>query len=528
MTDLSKSTSEPPAQGAVSKKPAQKAPQLTIENVAELGFENELIRFAIFHTYGSIWEAANVLLRFRSDNPAQCDMQGTATSSKRVEKSNNETMQKSSTVEEAVDRGKSQSKEVAENAVGASTIANTVEEAKPTLPSNKSASIVRSRDAPTSCWPPGLQSHQSKRKQLVSSWKRDIKSAARLPAQNTTTIEGQHIQVSNNIPDNETQTATDSTEGKSKMDSTTIKTGTIIAKPTNLEKDASGSGIKRKLEIVEISDDDSDDGGADFDRHDSFQLKEESIAAENIAAYDDSTKVPNDSTSEQEPNLSPLVNDGAWRTETIAWANELFQKSKSHVKVSGTSDPPHHATCFKRGLQEKTTLAVIRRSLLELESKAFLDLTKCILEGAVASAAIGFNMAVVVLLISNHMPPKEGILALEAKYSSDDSYFTKSKLCGNEACRRPSHVIGESEEASSSRRICQDSRKRVLRNGQVPEDKCINGDKHYPECMRDLTLSDEASYRACEAHSWKAWHERPAIKVACGQNIDKKRKLGNM
>ncbi|TGO91749.1 hypothetical protein BPOR_0019g00090 [Botrytis porri] len=308
MTDLSKSTSEPPAQGAVSKKPAQKAPQLTIENVAELGFKNELIRFAIFHTYGSIWEAANVLLRFRSDNPAQCDMQGTATSSKRVEKSNNETMQKSSTVEEAVDRGKSQSKEVAENAVGASTIANTVEEAKPTLPSNKSASIVRSRDAPTSCWPPGLQSHQSKRKQLVSSWKRDIKSAARLPAQNTTTIEGQHIQVSNNIPDNETQTATDSTEGKSKMDSTTIKTGTIIAKPTvpshnqskaftsaikeeeNLEKDASGSGIKRKLEIVEISDDDSDDGGADFDRHDSFQLKEESIAAENIAAYDDSTK----------------------------------------------------------------------------------------------------------------------------------------------------------------------------------------------------------------------------------------------
>ncbi|KAF7904839.1 hypothetical protein BELL_0256g00090 [Botrytis elliptica] len=615
MTDPNKSASEPLAQRAVSEQPAQEPSQLTIENVAELGFDNELIRFAVFHTNGSIWEATDVLLRFesrpdkgnlvgllefalwiaendrikalkilatfRSGTLAQSDMQGTATSIKGIEKSSNETTQKPSTLEAAVDGGNSQSKEVAENAEGASNIANAVEEAKATLPSNKSSSIVRSREAPTSCWSPGLQSHESNRKQLASSWKRDTRSAARFTVQKTTTIEKQHIRMSNNISDNETQRATDSTESKRKMGESTAQTGTIIARPTvsshnqskaftaaikeeavddetatnNSEKDAAGSGIKRKLEIVEISDDDGDDGGADVDRHDSFQLKEEINAVENIAVDDASTKGDSvadeasyqssyDSTNEQKPNLSPLVNEGAWRTETMTWADELFQKSKSHLKVSGTSDPPHHAACFKRGLQEKRTLAIIRKSLLELESKAFPDLTKCILEGAVASATIELKYGcshcsmnhtwllildeVVVLLISNHMPPKKGILALEAKCLSDDSCFTKSKLCGNEACRRPSHVVGESEEASSSRRKCQASRKSVLRSGQVPKDKCVNGDRHDPECMRDLTISDEASYRACKAHNWKGWHERPVIKVACGQKFDKKQKLANM
>lgn len=63
MTGLKKSASESLAHRAVSEQAAQEASQLTIENVAELGFDNELIRFAVFHTNGSIWEAADVLLR---------------------------------------------------------------------------------------------------------------------------------------------------------------------------------------------------------------------------------------------------------------------------------------------------------------------------------------------------------------------------------------------------------------------------------------------------------------------------------
>ncbi|KAF7945936.1 uncharacterized protein EAE97_004974 [Botrytis byssoidea] len=554
MSDLNKSASEPLAHRAASELPAQEDSQLNVENVAELGFDNELIRFAVFHTNGSIWEAADVLLRFesrrdkgnavgllefalwiaendqvkalrvlarfRSGTPAQPTMQGAATSSKSIEKSNNETTQKQSTLEEVAGGGESQSKGVAENGEGASTIVNAVEEAKATLPSNK-------------------------------------------PAKKTTMTEIQHARMSNNSQDNKTQRVTNSNESKSNMDLAAIQTGTIIARTTvlsyteskeitaamkgeaidvrkattNPEKSASGSGIKRKLEVIEISDDDDDDDdddGADVDAHDYFQPKEEngdteSIAAENASAkngsVDDglversSNGYHYDSTNEQEPNRSPLVNEKAWRVKKMAWAEEILQKSKSHIRVSGERSPPHHGECFRRGIQEKSTLATIRKNLLILESKAFPDPTKCILEGAIASATIEFKYGclhclmthkwqlmldeMVVLLISNRMPPKEGLLALEASYISSGSNFTKNKLCGNKACRRPSHVIGESREASGFRRICRASRKKVLENDQVPEDKCVNGDKHYPECMRDLTLSDEASYRACTAHNFK-------------------------
>ncbi|TGO65754.1 hypothetical protein BCON_0001g00700 [Botryotinia convoluta] len=603
MTDLNKSASEPLAQRAVSEQPAQEAPQLTVENVVELGFDNELIRFAVFYTNGSIWEAADVLLRFesqpdkgnavgllefalwiaendqikalkilarfRSGTPAQSDMQGTATSSISIEKSNNETTQKQFTLEEVADGGESQSKEVSKNGEGASTIVNADEEAKATLPSNKPASFS-----------PDLQSHQSKGKEVAWSSRRDMRNVASSHTQKTTMIERQHVRMSKNSQDDKPQKATNSSESKSNMDVTTIQTGTIIARPTvpshteskaitaamkeeavdvrkattNPEKSASGSGIKRKLEVIEISDDDDDDG-IDVDTHDSFQLKEENGATENIAADNASAKNGSvddglverfsngyyyDSTNEQEPNLSPLVNEGAWRVKKMAWADEIFQKSKSHIRVSGERSPPHHGEYFRRGIQEKSTLAVIRKNFLILESKAFPDPTKCILEGAVASATIKFKYGclhclvahkwqlmldkVVVLLISNRMPPKEGLLALEANYISSGSKFTKNKLCGNKACRRPSHVIGESGEASTSRRICRASRKEVLENDHVPEDKCVNGDKHYPECMRDLTLSDEASYRACKAHNWKGWHERPVIKMTCGKKFKKKKR----
>ncbi|KAF5872546.1 uncharacterized protein Bfra_005907 [Botrytis fragariae] len=610
MTNPNESASKPLAQRAVSEQPAQEAPQLTVENVAGLGFDNELIRFAVFHTSGSIWEAADVLLRFesqpykgdavgllefalwiaendqikaskilarsRSGTPARSNVQKTAASIRSVEKSNNETTQKQSTLEEVVDGGKSQSKEMAESAQGASTIANAIEEAKATLPSNKSASIVRSGEAPTSSWSPGLQSHQSKSRQLASSWKHDFRSAARLSAQKTTMTERQHFRMSNNIQDNKIQKATDPTDRKGKMVATAIQTETIIATPTvsshtqskaftaamkkevigvriatsDPKKSAYGSGIKRKLEIVEISDDDGDgDGAADVNRHDLVHLKEGNNATENIAAEDASAKGDltddsltaedsyvniYDSTDEQEPNFSPLVNEGVWRSKKIAWVDELFQKSKSHIRVSGYSSPPHHAKCFKRGLQEKKTLGIIRKSFLELESKAFPDPKKCILEGAVASATIELkygcshclmNHKWLLILDENHMPPKEGLLALEAKYISDGSYLTKNKLCGNEACRRPSHIVGESKEFLTSRRICQGSREGILRNGHVSEDKCVSGGGHYPECMGDLTLSDEASYRAyraCKAHNWKGWHQWSVIKVKCGKKFEKK------
>ncbi|TGO26974.1 hypothetical protein BPAE_0050g00060 [Botrytis paeoniae] len=417
MTDLNKSASEPLAQRAVSEQPAQ-----------ELGFDNELIRFAVFHTNGSIWEAADVLygfesrpdkgnavgllefalwisendqikalkilarlthdaVEFRSGTPARSDMQKTPISIKSVEKSNNETTQKQSTLEEVM-------KEMAESAEGASTIANAVEEAKATLPSNKSASIVRSGEGPTSSWSPGLQSHQSKSKQLASLWKRDIRSATRLPAQKTTMSERQHFRMSNNIQDNKTQKATDPTDSKGKMVATAIQTETIIATPTvsshtqskaftaaikkevidvrtatsNPQKSASCRGIKRKLEIIEISDDDGDgDGAADVNRHDLIHLKKENNATENIAAEDASAKGDliddsltdkdlyvnfYDSTDEQEPNLLPLVNEGVWRSKKMTWADELFQKSKFHIRVSGHSSP-HHAKCFKEAFKRK-------------------------------------------------------------------------------------------------------------------------------------------------------------------------------
>ncbi|KAF7886282.1 hypothetical protein EAF00_010385 [Botryotinia globosa] len=529
--------SEPLAQRAASEQPAQDASQLSVENVAELGFANELIRFPVFHTNGSIWEAADVLLRsesrpdkwnavgllefalwiaendrikalkvlarFCSGTPAQSDIHETATSSKSTEKINNDTMQTHFTLEEVAGGGESQSKEVAENGEGVFTIVNAVEEAKATLPSNKPAKVVGSREAPTSCWSANIQSLPSKGKEVAWSLRHDIRSVASSHTQKTTMTERQHARMSNDSQDDKPQSATNSSESESNMDLATIQTGTIIARPTVLshteskamtaamketavdvrktttkrEKSASSSGIKRKLEVIKLSVDDDDDDGADVDTHDSFQPKEENGATENFAAENASAKNGSaddglverssngyhyDSTNEQEPNRSPLVNEKAWRVKKMAWAEEILQKSKSHIRVSGERSPPHHGECFRRGIQEKSTLAAIRKNLLILESKAFPGPIKCILEGAIASAIIEFKYGclqclmthkwqlmldeVIVLLISNRMPPKEGLLALEASYISSGSNFTKNKLCGNKACRRPSHVIGESRE----------------------------------------------------------------------------------
>ncbi|ESZ95882.1 hypothetical protein SBOR_3695 [Sclerotinia borealis F-4128] len=63
---------EPVVKDAIPRQPAQEAPELTIENLTELGFDHELIRFAVFHTNGCIWEAADVLLRFE-DRPDKGD-----------------------------------------------------------------------------------------------------------------------------------------------------------------------------------------------------------------------------------------------------------------------------------------------------------------------------------------------------------------------------------------------------------------------------------------------------------------------
>ncbi|KAF7872771.1 uncharacterized protein EAF02_008842 [Botrytis sinoallii] len=413
MTDPNKSASEPLAQRAVSEQPAQEPSQLTIENVAGLGFDNELIRFAVFHTNGSIWEAADVLLRFesrpdkgnavgllefalwiaendqikalkilarfRSGTLTQSDTHGTAISRKSIEKANNETTQKQSTLEEMAYGGKGQNKEVAENGDGASTITNAAEEANATLPSNKTASVVEPREAPTSCWSPDIQSRQSKGKEVSWSLRRDMRSITSSHTQKTTMKERQHVLMSNNSQGGEPQKTTNSSESKSNMDLTTIQTEIIIAGPmchteikaitaamkeeavdvrkatTNPEKSASGSSIKRKLEIIEISDDDDDDDeddndGTDVDTHDSFQLKEENGATENIAADNASAKNGSvdddmversssgyyyDSTHEQEPNLSPLVNEKAWRVKKNGMGRGNFPEIQVAYKGLG-------------------------------------------------------------------------------------------------------------------------------------------------------------------------------------------------
>lgn len=63
MANLLKTASEAVAKDIVSEQPAQEASGLTIEDVAELGFDHELIQFAVFHTGGSIWKAVEALLK---------------------------------------------------------------------------------------------------------------------------------------------------------------------------------------------------------------------------------------------------------------------------------------------------------------------------------------------------------------------------------------------------------------------------------------------------------------------------------
>lgn len=63
MAELIKNANGPADKITSPEKPAKEAPRLTIKDVAALGFDNELIRFAILQTDGCIWNAVDVLLR---------------------------------------------------------------------------------------------------------------------------------------------------------------------------------------------------------------------------------------------------------------------------------------------------------------------------------------------------------------------------------------------------------------------------------------------------------------------------------
>ncbi|KAM0191201.1 hypothetical protein ACHAPC_002471 [Botrytis cinerea] len=82
-----------------------------------------------------------------------------------------------------------------------------------------------------------------------------------------------------------------------------------------------------------------------------------------------------------------------------------------------------------------------------------------------------------------------------------------SKLCGNEACRRPSRFIEEDLETVASRKACQAKRKLVL-NHAIPMDKCLT--QHSPKCMRHLTISTNKE-RFC------SYSEEFVMKLAFGE-----------
>ncbi|KAF7869626.1 hypothetical protein EAF04_004410 [Stromatinia cepivora] len=635
---------EPVEKGTVSEKPVQEAPRLTIENVAQLGFDHELIRFAVFHTNGSIWEAADVLLKFesrpdkgnavgllefalwiaekdrikalkilarvslksfvvffnqqlisvpvkfRSGAPAQPEMLGSITSKKSTETRNAETAQKKSSLKKVTNGGESQSKVVGTALQKQLIIEDTVKGVEAALSSRKPPNVWVSREPPASSQPPNPQPHQRfERKTLPWSWKRAINSVACLPAKGTTMPQRQRVSATIDNPDHHTQEASNSSQSQSETVVTTIQAEPIIAEATvsnqiqsktvatTIKKEPTGepvipkaiktssglniygSGTKRKLEVIEISDDEV----TDVDVHSPSRVKTgngsgkdgspEDSAADDGAADDgvaDDGTADDNSGAVQTPEIPlQLVNEGVWADKRIAWAEKFFQKSESRIVLgrdAGSSSSTHKVDCFVRVFQRATNLATIRKSLLALESQAYPYSTNCILEGAVASATIELKDAcshclvthkwllnldeVVVLLISNHPPSKAGLLALETKKVTGNGKFRKSKLCGNKACRRPSHVIGESRSNARPRQICHARRQSILEKGDIPQHKCTTkyrgiDNKHFPACLTHLTLSDEATFDACADHNWRYWKERPVIKVAFGQKLKKKREL---
>lgn len=233
---------------------------------------------------------------------------------------------------------------------------------------------------------------------------------------------------------------------QSKTVATTIKkepTGqqvTSTQTKTSAGMNICGSSTKRKLEVIEISDDEADDvdvrspsrvktgnsSGKDSVVEDSavddtaanVSTADDSVAivstaddiaagvgAGNISTADDSAtndsarKDPTDDSSGafQTPEVPlQLVNEGKWADKRIAWAEKFFQRSESRIILgegAGSSSNTHKLDCFLRVFQRAESLATIRKGLLALESQAYPYSTNCILEGAVASATIDLKDA---------------------------------------------------------------------------------------------------------------------------------------
>ncbi|KAJ8060607.1 hypothetical protein OCU04_010918 [Sclerotinia nivalis] len=502
-------------------------------------------------------------------------MLGSTTPKKSTETSNAETAQKKFSLKKVMNGGESQSKVVGTALQKQLIIEDAVKEVKAAL-STRPPNVWVSREPLASSRPPNPQPHQRfERKPLPCSWKRFINSAACLPAKGTTMPQRQRVSAT---IDN-TQEASNSSQSQSEAVVTTIQAEPIIAEATvsnqiqsktvatTIKKEPTGepvvskaintspgvntygSGTKRKLEVIEISDDEV----TDVDVQSPSRVKTGNSSGKDGAPEDsaaDDSAVDDNSGAVQTPEIPlQLVNEGVWADKRIAWAEKFFQKSESRIVLgrnAGSSSNTHKVDCFVRVFQRATSLATIRKSLLALESQAYPYSTNCILEGAVASATIELKDAcshclvthkwllnldeVVVLLISNHPPSKAGLLALETRKVTGNGKFSKSKLCGNKACRRPSHVIGESQSSAIPRHRCHARRLSILEKGGIPQNKCTTkyrgiDNQHSPACMTHLTLSDEATFDACADHNWRYWKEWPVIKVAFGQKLKKKREL---
>ncbi|KAI9649660.1 hypothetical protein NHQ30_002241 [Ciborinia camelliae] len=249
---------QPPAQEA--------AKELTTKSVENLGFDSELTRFAVFHTNGCIWKAADVLLRFenRSDEG------------------------------DVVDR----------------------------LQALKILARLRSGALTQSEMPRSTAPKDSPEKS------------------NTKTAKKQ----------SSLEKVTDGSQSQSKTVITTIqKEPAILAQKS----------VKRKLspDASQVP----NDAATNPDAHNLSRRKTEQKFID-----DKSLKLQH-----------MLVNEVVWADEKMVWAERLFQQYKPKLVFSENirASAIHHFDCLVRTLETASHLAMLRKSLLDIESQGFPDLT---------------------------------------------------------------------------------------------------------------------------------------------------------
>ena len=216
----------------------------------------------------------------------------------------------------------------------------------------------------------------------------------------------------------------------------------------------------------------------------------------------------NDSATETDANVEGHVetmqedqtgNKKAWATALLTKSRFLLSDHTQTTLPRGSNRVLLNLDCFARLCQIKQNMDIFMNYLIDLELASYPDKNKCLLDPAfmkdpriivmVRSCSCSCKKNVKGAVHLWTIPINKFVILSTAKSRTiNDVYMWAewvvytSKLCGNNICARPSHVIREDKGTVGARNKCHAEAKRYLDQGEeAPRSQMKN---HSPVSMK--------------------------------------------